>query len=34
LSGVEALEGVGYLALELVEGGVHCGGTTLHGLRT
>jgi hypothetical protein len=34
LSGVEALEGVGNLALELVEGGVHCGGTTLLGLRT
>jgi hypothetical protein len=38
LVGVEAVEGGGDLALELVEGGVHrggiSGGTTLHGLRT
>ena len=34
LGGVEVVEGVGNLALELVEGGVHRGGTTLHGLRT
>ena len=31
LSGVEALEAGGDFALELVEGGVHRGGTTLHG---
>jgi hypothetical protein len=34
LGGVEAVERVGNLALELMEGGVHCGRITLHGLWT
>ena len=34
LGGVEAVEGGGDLALELVEDGVHDGRITLHGLRT
>src|SRR5216683_303708 len=39
LGGVEAVEGIGNLALELLEGGVHRGGVylgriTLHGLWT